>query len=231
MNKYTLLATVAALAGCATAPPAEPVRESSFKPAAEAKANPEPPAPKAKPAAATSKPVQVTLKEGATLTARVNESMSSEKNEVGDTWTGVLHEPLVIDGLVIAEKGSSVTGRISHLKRAGKVKGNAEMSIQLTRITTADGQKIELSTAPYMAVGEDTTKKDTAKIAVASGVGAAIGAIAGKGKGAAIGAGAGAAGGTGVVLATRGGPARIGSEAIVKFRVRDNVTITEMVRK
>ncbi|MBM3785238.1 MAG: hypothetical protein FJW30_12810 [Acidobacteria bacterium] len=221
---YPVAAAAAVLIGCATAPPAEPVKESSFKPV------PVKEAPKEVPKPATPKARQITVKGGAVLVARVSESMTSEKNEVGDTWTGVLSEPLISDGLVIAEKGSPVTGRVSHLKRAGKVKGNAELSIQLTRFTSADGQKVEIATAPFLTVGKDTTKKDTAKIAIATGVGAAIGAIAGKGKGAAIGAGAGAAGGTGVVLTTRGGPATIASETIVRFRVRDAVTITEAVK-
>ena len=215
--------------GCSKTEP-EVTRESLWKPAAEVKKVDV----KAAPVAPVKKPgptaMQVTIGAGTPMAARINETLTSEKNEVGDHWSGVLTEPLVIDGLVIAEKGSNVEGRVSHVKRAGRVKGNAELSVQMTHIATADGQKIDLSTAPYMTVGEDVTKKDATKIAVATGVGAAIGAIAGKGKGAAIGAGAGAAGGTGVVLATRGGAATIMSEAIVRFKVRDAVTVTEKIK-
>lgn len=219
--------------GCSKTEP-EVTRESLWKPAAEVKAAPPAASAKPAPSVAPKKPgpkaMQVTIAAGTPMVVRINETMTSEKNEVGDRWSGVLHEPLVVDGLVIAEKGSNVEGRVSHVKRAGRVKGNAELSVQMTNIATADGQKIDLSTAPYMTVGQDTTKKDATKIAVATGVGAAIGAITGKGKGAAIGAGAGAAGGTGVVLATRGGAAAINSESIVRFKVRDAITVTEKIK-
>jgi len=226
-----IAASALCFTGCSKTEP-EVTRESLWKPAAEVKADG-----KAAPAAATVAPkkpgpkaMQVTIAAGTPLAVRINETLTSEKNEVGDTWSGVLNEPLVIDGLVIAEQGSNIEGRVSHVKRSGRVKGNAELGVQMTRIATADGQKIDLSTALYMTVGEDVTNKDATKIAVATGVGAAIGAIAGKGKGAAIGAGAGAAGGTGVVLATRGGAATINSESVVRFKLRDAVTVTEKIK-
>ncbi len=175
-------------------------------------------------------PKSVTLAAGETIPVRVNASMTSEKNESGDPWTGTLFEPLVVEGLVIAERGATVEGRVSNVTRAGKVKGVAGLSVTLTRIHTADGQEIPVSASTYSVAGKDETKKDTAKVAIASGVGAAIGAIAGRGKGAAIGAGAGAAAGTGVVLATRGAPAVIAAESLIRFRVTEPVTITEKLK-
>jgi hypothetical protein len=175
-------------------------------------------------------PKSVTLAAGETIPVRVNASMSSEKNESGDAWTGTLSEPLVVEGLVIAERGATVEGRVSNVTRAGKVKGVAGLSVTLTRLHTADGQEIPVSASTFSVAGKDETKKDTAKVAIASGVGAAIGAIAGRGKGAAIGAGAGAAAGTGVVLATRGAPAVIAAESLIRFRVTEPVTITEKLK-
>ena len=222
-----------------------PVRESSWKPAPVRSAAPQAGQPETAPArqapqsqvaklpakqVPTAQPMKVTLAEGTTLAVRVGETLNSEKNESGDTWSGTLAEPVVIDGLVIAERGASVEGRVTNVKRAGRVKGVANMSIALTRITTADGQRVDVHTSGYGAVGKDETKKDVGKVAIASGIGAAIGAIAGGGKGAAIGAGAGAGAGTGVVLATRGGPAVIPNESLVRFRVTEPVTITEKVR-
>jgi len=178
----------------------------------------------------SAQPMKVTLAEGTTIAVRVGETLNSEKNESGDTWTGTLAEPVIIDGLVIAERGASVEGRVTNVKRAGRVKGVANMAIALTRFTTADGQRVDVHTSGYGAVGKDETKKDVGKVAIASGIGAAIGAIAGGGKGAAIGAGAGAGAGTGVVLATRGGPTVIPNESLVRFRVAEPVPITEKVR-
>jgi len=169
----------------------------------------------------------VTLPEGTVLAVRVGETMSSEKNQSGDGWTGVLAEPVVVNGLVIAERGAEVTGRVSNVKRAGKVKGVATISVTLSRLATADGQRVPISTTSFAAYGKDETKRDVGKVAIVSGIGAAIGAIAGGGKGAAIGAGAGAGAGTGEVLATRGKPAIISNEALIQFKIAAPVTVTE----
>jgi hypothetical protein len=175
-------------------------------------------------------PMQVTLVAGSIVAVRVGETLTSEKNENGDSWTGVLAEPLVIDGLVISERGARVEGRVTDVQRAGRVKGVAQLTVALTRIHTADGQRVNVETARFAAMGKDETKRDVGKVAIAAGIGAAIGAIAGQGKGAAIGAGAGAAAGTGAVLMTRGGPAVIGTEALIRFRIAEAVTITEKLK-
>lgn len=175
-------------------------------------------------------PMKVTLAAGTVLAVRVGETLTSEKNESGDAWTGVLAEPVVVNGLVIAERGAEVTGRVTNVKRAGRVKGVATIAVTLSRLAAADGQRIAVNTTSFSALGKDETKKDAGKVAIASGVGAAIGAIAGRGKGAAIGAGAGAAAGTGVVLATRGGPAVISNEALIRFRIAAPVSITEELK-
>ena len=101
------------------------------------------------------------------------------------------------------------------------------LSIQLAQIHTADGQVIEITTNPYTVEAATTKKADATKIAIGSGIGAVIGAIAGGKKGAGIGAATGAGAGTGVVLATRGDAAVIGSETVLDFELRSPVTVTE----
>jgi len=224
-----------------------PVRESAFKPVSPTAAPvksaaggaPKPILPAgsapveaqtqraATPVTRPTAPATVTLAEGTVLAVRVGDTLTSEKNESGDSWTGVLAEPVVVNGLVIAERGAEVTGRVSNVKRAGKVKGVGTISVTLSRLATADGQRVPISTTSFAAYGKDETKRDVGKVAIASGIGAAIGAIAGGGKGAAIGAGAGAGAGTGVVLATRGKPAVISNEALIRFKIAAPVTVTE----
>jgi hypothetical protein len=174
--------------------------------------------------------MSVNLAEGSIVAARIGDTLSSETSEVGDTWSGVLAEPLVVNGLVIAERGARVEGRVTNVARAGRVKGVARIGVALTRFNTADGQRINVQTGPFAREGKDSTKRDAGKVAIASGIGAAIGAIAGRGKGAAIGAGTGAAAGTGAVLATRGSPAVIDTETLIRFRVSQPVTITEKLK-
>jgi hypothetical protein len=198
-------------------PAAEPPRQvAQTRPAAPPPPPPPPP-----------EPMKVTLKEGSVIAIRLGETLDSEKNAVGDSFTASLAEPIVIDGFVIAERGARVSGKIVDANRAGRVKGVAVLQLALTEVTTADNQRVPIVTDAFLQKGPDTTKSDAAKVGIAAGIGAAIGAIAGKGKGAAIGAGAGGAAGAGTVLATRGKPAVLPAETLVRFKVSQAVTITE----
>ncbi|HUS08264.1 MAG TPA: hypothetical protein VMZ52_18310 [Bryobacteraceae bacterium] len=176
------------------------------------------------------KPQTATLPAGTLLTVRVEESLSSEKNQPGDVFRASLDTPLVVDGMVIAERGSRVEGRIVEADRGGRVQGISRIALALTSFTTADGQKIKVQTETFAREGEKSMKEDVAKVGAAAAIGAAIGAIAGGGKGAAIGAGVGGAAGTGGVMATRGKAAQIPVETRMSFRLRDSVNITEKLR-
>jgi hypothetical protein len=145
----------------------------------------------------------------------------------GDTFSATLDAPLVVDSLVIAERGARAQGRVVRVEAAGRVRGLSALALELTSLKTSDGQTIRLRTDTFERQGEKTVAKDAAKVGVAAGIGAAIGAIAGGGKGAAIGAGVGGAAGTGGVLATRGQPVVIPSETKISFRLSQPVTITE----
>jgi hypothetical protein len=196
------------------AEPAAPVAQT--RPAAPPPPPPPPP-----------EPMKVTLKEGSVIAIRLGETLDSEKNAVGDSFTASLAEPIVIDGFVIAERGARVSGKIVDRERAGRVKGVAVLQLALTEVTTADHQRVPIVTDAFLQKGPDTTKGDVAKVGIATGIGAAIGAIAGRGKGAAIGAGAGGAAGAGTVLASRGKPAVLPAETLLRFKVTQAVTITE----
>jgi hypothetical protein len=103
------------------------------------------------------------------------------------------------------------------------LKGKAKLSIELTSLTTSDGQKVEIVTSPVGSEAAAKRGKDAAKVGVGAGAGAAVGAIAGGGKGAAIGALIG--GGAGAAM--RGEAAEIPAESIVSFELRSPVTIRE----
>jgi hypothetical protein len=172
-------------------------------------------------------PRSVTLRTGAPVVVRVDESLSSERNAGGDTFSASLAEPLVIDGLVIAERGSRVTGRILNSYKAGRLSGSALLELSLSSVTTMDGQKVDVSTEPWAKRGDSSSGRNAAKIGGGAALGAIIGAIAGGGPGAAIGAGVGGAAGIGTVAASRGKPATVPSETVIRFRLASSVTITE----
>jgi hypothetical protein len=172
-------------------------------------------------------PHVVTLPAGTTVSVRVGETLTSERNSNGDTFQATLDAPIVAEGFIIAERRSRVVGNIIQSSRAGRVKGLANLTLAVSEINTTDGQRVPIETDSYEKWGNSSVKNDTAKVAGAAALGAIIGALAGGGKGAAIGAGAGGAAGTGVALGTRGAAASVPSESILTFRLARAVTITE----
>jgi len=169
----------------------------------------------------------VTIAAGTAIVVRTQNTLSTERNLKGDTFTATLEQPLTADGLVIAEKGAEVEGVVSRSQKAGRVEGVSDLAVELVRLHTSDGQKLSIATNLHESQGERSRGSDAKKIGVATGIGAIIGAIAGGGKGAAIGAGTGAGAGTGVVLATRGKPTEIPSESVLTFQLRTPVEVTE----
>jgi hypothetical protein len=172
-------------------------------------------------------PNSVTLAAGTLLPVRMGETLSSARNQPGDSFLATLTQPLVIDGFIIAERGARVEGRVVDAAQAGRVKGASHLGISIVRLATADGQNIRIRTEPWAKDGLSEAGSDAAKVGAGAAIGAVIGAIAGGGKGAAIGAGAGAAAGVGGVLLTHGKGVEIPVETRISFRVQDSVTITE----
>jgi hypothetical protein len=157
----------------------------------------------------------------------LNQTVSTDQNQSGDVFSAILDQPVVADDFVIAERGARAEGRVVEAAKAGRVKGLSHLSVQLTRVNSADGQRIRLETLPFQKDGPKSEGEDAAKVGGGAAVGAIIGAIAGGGKGAAIGAGAGAAAGAGGVMVTRGKPAVLTAETRISFRLERPVTITE----
>lgn len=161
------------------------------------------------------------------LPVRIGQSLSSARNQPGDSFLATLTAPLVVDGWVIAERGARAEGRVVEIAQPGRVSGSSRLAIALVRISTSDGQNVRIRTEEFKKDGTASTGTDAAKIGGGAAIGAIIGALAGGGRGAAIGAGAGGALGAGDVLLTRGKAAEIPVETRVNFRVLDPVTITE----
>ena len=176
------------------------------------------------------KPNTVTIPAGTLLSVRMGETLNSERNREGDTFSATLEQPLVVDGFVIAERGSRAQGRIVQALRSGRVEGLAKLGVELTQINTSDGQKVHVNTGAFERTADSTKKADALKIGAGAAIGAAIGGIAGGGKGAGIGAAIGGGAGAGGVMLTRGKPAELPVETRVSFRLKDPVTITEKLR-
>lgn len=173
----------------------------------------------------------VTLRAGTLLPVRLGESISSEHNQVGDTFTATLDAPLVVDEFVIAERGARVEGRVVEAQKPSHVKGQSTLALELTKLNTSDGQHVGIQTDPFRKQTATSTEQDVGIVAAAAGVGAVIGAMAGGGKGAGIGTAAGGAAGAGGVMVTRPKAVALPSETKISFRLRQTITITEQMNR
>jgi len=171
-------------------------------------------------------PVKLTLKAGTFITVRLNQGLSSDRNQTGDGFAATLAKPVVVDGVVVADRGQTLGGKVVEAKKAGRVEGTSRLAVQLTDLTLMDGQPVPIQTQLFSKNGPTSQGRDAGAIATTTATGAAIGAAADWGRGAAIGAGAGAVAGIIGVLVTRGHPTYLYPEQILTFRVAAPVTIS-----
>jgi len=210
----------------ATALAAAPaVPSESAAPPAAAPAAPAAPAPAAAPPAPP-KPRIAQLDAGRTLTIRTTRLLSTKTSETGEAFSAILEEPITVNRWIVAPAGARVDGRVVEADKGGRVKGKANLSIELTSLTTGDGQKVEIVTSPVSAEAAANKKGDAKKVGIGAGAGAAVGAIAGGGTGAAVGALIG--GGAGAAM--RGDAAEIAAETVIAFELRSPVTIHERAK-
>jgi len=153
--------------------------------------------------------------------------VSTDASQRGDRLQARVIEPAQYAGYM-------VEGRVSQVRRPGKVKGVAELQLAFDQIRTSDNRTATLHAELIEIVpmggedttvdseggvkGKDSTKDDAAKVGAASGIGAIIGVIAGGGKGAAIGAIIGGGVGTAGVMTQRGKDIRLERGQHLKIR-------------
>jgi hypothetical protein len=165
-----------------------------------------------------------TLPTGSTLVVRINSAIDSERSQIGETFTASLIEPLMVEGIEVAPVGSQVRGRIAQVNEAGRVRGAAELRLELNRIVV-NGVPYALATNEYSEVAESRGGETARRVGIGAGLGAAIGAIAGGAQGAAIGAGIGGGTAGAVQVLTRGERINIPAETLLGFTLSESLVI------
>lgn len=147
-------------------------------------------------------------------------SISTRSSAPGDRVYLETAFPVVIDGAIVIPPGSYVAGTITSVKRAGRVKGRAELFVRFDSLTLPNGVTRDFRGAVDKLDGTNTERldkdegvirgdsnkgDDAVRVAETAGWGTTVGALAGRSaKGAGIGAAAGATAGLVGVLLTRG---------------------------
>lgn len=199
-----------------TAAPAPPVTPSATPAPSEAAAPP--------PVPARPRPTSYTIPAGQRVAIRMIDGVDSGKNQVGQTFRASLDAPLTVKNRVVIPAGAPAVVTLTNLTKAGRVRGNNEITLQLTSIEYG-GKSYEINSSSV----EDTGKAKGKQTAIRSGIGAAagalIGGLAGGGKGAGIGAAAGGGGVLGYQFFTHGTKVKVPSETVVDFRLEAPLTV------
>jgi hypothetical protein len=171
-------------------------------------------------------PPELVLPAGTIVIVRLSETLSSDRNQVGDGFTAILDQPLVAQGWVVARRGQTAIGQVVAAQKAGHVKGESQLGVILTELVFVDGNQVPVRTELIQSSTGASPQRAVAGIGAPTGVGAVIGAAAGGGEGAAIGAAVGAAAGITGILSTRGRATELSPETRLTFRLQSPVTIT-----
>ncbi len=128
-------------------------------------------------------PHVVTLEPGLALTIRLAEKLSTDYNYTGDTFRGTLQEPLIANGFIIADRGSTVFGRIKYAHKSRLLGGgSSDLTLTLNEMGTTDGQTVGFETSPWEEKGAHTNLANPAKL-VGTAFGAVIKTVSGTGRG------------------------------------------------
>lgn len=152
--------------------------------------------------------------------------IDSAHNTSGQVFRATLAAPIRSRGAVIVPAGTPVSVLLAEARSAGRVKGSAQLEVRISRIDF-HGRSYPVDSSVYEETGKARGKQTAVRTGIGAAAGAIIGALAGGGKGAAIGSAAGGGVGFGSDALTHGQQVRIPSEALLTFRLRRSLTITE----
>jgi hypothetical protein len=184
------------------------------------------------PAATSAGANELIIPAGTKVPLALKHAVSTKSAREGDAVYAETTFPVVQDNRVLIPAGTYVQGRITHVQRAGRIKGRAEVLMHFTTLIYPSGYTVLLPGAVENVPGaektsikgeEGTIRQDSQKgekigtVAQSAGSGAVIGGLSGGGKGAAIGAAAGGVVGTAIALLSRGNDVKLDAGTTVEM--------------
>jgi hypothetical protein len=140
------------------------------------------------------KPQPIVIPAGTVLVVTISQALSSKTSHAGQTFLGTLAQPVSVEGRTALSKGATVSGTVVTAKAKGKIKGEGELALALTSVSTK-GQTHPIETNVLSSTVKGKGKRTAATTGGGAAGGALIGGLAGGGKGAGIGALVGATAG------------------------------------
>jgi type IV secretion system protein VirB10 len=192
------------------------------------------------PPASTPDSSQLTIPSGTKVPLALKQSLSTKNAREGDAVYAVTTFPVVINDRIVIPAGTYVQGRISSVKRGGRIKGRAEVLMHFSTLIYPSGYTVVLPGAVENVPGaektamkdeegtirQDSQTGDKAKtVATAAGTGAVIGGLSNGVKGGLIGAGVGGGIGTAIGLLSRGNDVRMEAGTTLEMVIQREVPL------
>jgi len=192
------------------------------------------------PATSVANPGQLTIPSGTKVPLALKQSISTKNAREGDAVYAVTTFPVVISERIIIPAGTYVQGRISNVKRGGRIKGRAEVLMHFSTLIYPSGYTVVLPGAVENVPGaEKTSMKDeegtirqdsqtgekARTVATAAGTGAVIGGLNNGVKGGLIGAGIGGGVGTAIGMLTRGNDVKMDAGTTLEMVIQRDVPV------
>jgi hypothetical protein len=190
-------------------------------------------------------PHAITIPAGTKIPLLLKQAISTKNAREGDAVYAETAFPFVVEDRVIVPAGSYIQGKITHVERAGRMKGRAELLIHFTSMIYPSGYTVMLPASVENTPGadnksvkdsegtiqqdSDTGKKieDAAKGGVYGTMGGATagGLATGGLNGARVGAGIGAAAGIGWALLKRGNDVKLDVGTSIEMEIQRSITV------
>jgi hypothetical protein len=162
---------------------------------------------------------EVVVPEGTVFSITLSTFLNTRSSHVGDIFYAETAYPVWVSQQLVIPRDSVIRGTVTEVVRPGKIKGRGRLALRIDSVQLPNGVSrnliaslqgihspgVEKLDSSREVVESDSSKgADAGTLAVTTGQGAMIGAIADGGQGTAIGAGAGAAAGIATILLSRG---------------------------
>jgi hypothetical protein len=187
-------------------------------------------------------PNQVVIPTGTQIPLSLKQAISTKNAKEGDPVYAETTFPFVLNDHILVPAGTYVQGRISHVERAGRMKGRAEILIHFTTLIYPTGYTVILPGSIENMPGADKTSKDqegtvredsqtgqklggAAKDASVGGTAGAMGGLAAGAKGAEIGGASGAAVGALIGLFSRGSDVKLEPGTTIQMVIQRDVPL------
>src|ERR1700680_4169741 len=185
-------------------------------------------------------PNRLVIPSGTKVPIVLKHAISTKGSREGDAVYAETTFPVVLNDRIVIPPGTYVQGRITHIQRAGRLKGRAEVLMHFTTLIYPSGYTVVMPGAVENAPGVDKTsvkdeegtiRSDSQKgekigtVASTAGTGAVVGGLSNGGEGGLIGAGVGGAIGSAIAMLTRGNDVKLDAGTTLEIVIQRDVPL------